>query len=342
MNIIKANIIVILMLTTLNVVAFQDKKILKLESKVMNETRDLMIRLPKGYSKNKLKSYPVLVTLNDKDNFDWASYIVDMQFSRYGVEDMIVVGLPHTGNYNDDNFPYKEESNSLDLSHQSQKYSKFIREEALLYIEKNYRTNGGRFIVGHSLSGLFVLQLFMQYPESFSSYVIISPSLHYAPQMSQALRIFLLKNKELTNQIFLSIGELEHSLIQKGFKDFAEIFKKNNPNSLYLNVSYLNNTDHLLSAFKGTYDGLAWIYKDWHIKEKEMRKYSIDNYRTYYQLLSRKLGYKIKPRKKHLIGFSWFAEEKLDDLNAALTAIKTGVYFYPESKELKDRLKELQ
>ncbi|PQB06855.1 hypothetical protein BST83_06585 [Polaribacter filamentus] len=233
-------------------------KIIKLESKALNETREVMIRLPESYYKDSLKNYPVLITLNNQDNFTWASSIFDIQASRYGLEDMIVVGLPHNGNYSDDNFPFKEDD-SLELSQQAQNYSKFIREEALVYIENNYRTNSGRFIIGHSLSGLFVLQLFMQYPESFSSYIVLSPSVHYSPQLPTALSDFLIKNEKLTNQIFLSLGKMEHSLIKTEFKALSQTFEKNAPKSLNWVVAYLDNTDHLLSAYKGTYDGLAWI-----------------------------------------------------------------------------------
>lgn len=333
-------IITLLVFTSCKAFASESITTIKLESKALNETRDVMIRLPVDYAEDTLKNYPVLVTLNDKDNFNWASAIVDVQASRFGVEDMIVVGLPHNGNYSDDNFPYKED-NSLELSSQAQNYSKFIREEALVYIENNYRTNGGKFIIGHSLSGLFVLQLFMQYPESFSSYVVLSPSIHYAPQLSTALGEFLNRNENLTNQIFISLGEMEHSLIQTEFKVLAQSFEKNAPKSLNWIVAYLDNTDHLLSAYKGTYDGLAWIYKDWYINESKMQENSINDYIDHYQSLSQKLNYNIKPREKHLIGFSWFAENRLNDSDAAITAIKAGLYFYPDSSDLNDRLKEL-
>lgn len=336
------NIIIILVFTSFTTFASKDIKIIKLESNALNETREVMISLPKEYSKDSLRSYPILVTLNDKDNFYWASNIVDIQSSRYGVEDMIVIGLPHNGNYGDDNFPYKEEeANSFEPSPQAQKYSKFIREEALTYVENNYRTNGGRFIIGHSLSGLFVLQLFMQHPKSFSSYIVLSPSVQYAPQLSAALSNFLMNNKKLSNQIFLSLGDMEHSLIQTEYKILSENLERNAPSSLTWKTSYLDNSDHLLSAYKGIYDGLAWIYKDWYISEAKMREYSVDDYISHYQSFSQKLNYKIKPREKHLIGFSWFAQEKLNDLEAAITAIKTGLYFYPDSENFKERLKEL-
>lgn len=339
-NMIKQVILISFVLINFKVFASENIKIITLESKALNETRKVMVRLPKDYANDNSKRYPVLVTLNDKENFHWANNIVDVQSSRFGIEDMIVVGLPHTGNYSQDNFPYID-NKSEDLNPQAQGYSKFLREEALTYIEENYRTNGGRFIVGHSLSGLFVLKLFMQHPKSFSSYIVLSPSAQYAPQMPSELINFLAEHKELTNQLFLSIGELEHSLIQKGFDNISQVFEKKAPNNLSWKLSCLDNTDHLLSAYKGTYDGLAWIYKDLYINGSKMREYDLEQYIEHYQLLSGKLNYNVKPRGKYFIGFSFFAETKLNDLDAAIKAVKAGIHFHPDSIELKERLIEL-
>ena len=337
---LKKLMIVFLVLAPFMVFANPGIQTIKFESKALNETRDVMIRLPENYAEDTLKRYPVLVTLNDGDNFQWASDIVDIQSSRFGIEDMIVVGLPHNGNYRNDNFPYQD-GESLALNPQAQKYSQFIREEALTYIEANYRTNGGRFIIGHSLSGLFVLKLFMQHPQSFSSFIVLSPSAQYAPQMSNELTAFFRQQKDLDSHLFLAIGEVEHSLIQKGFSSISQVFEENAPANLSWKLSYLDDTDHLLSAYKGTYDGLAWLYKDWYISESKMREYSVEDYISHYQLLSGKLNYDIKPRERHLIGFSWFAANRLNDLNAAITAVEAGIHFYPASVALKERLMEL-
>ena len=159
--------------------------------------------------------------------------------------------------------------------------------------------------------------------------------------MPGELTDFLIKHNELANQLFISIGKFEHSLIQKGFNNISQAIEKNAPNNLSWNLSYLDNTDHLLAAYKGTYDGLAWIYKDWYISESNMQEYSLDDYVSHYQLLSEKLNYKIKPRERYLIGFSFFAAKRLNDLDAAITAVKAGIHFYPNSVKLKERLIEL-
>ena len=313
---------------------------LGINSNVLNEKRPILIRLPADYTSNKSKRYPVLIILNDESRFNWASTIVEIQASRYGIEDMIVVGLPHVGNYGEDIYPFKEDD-SLELNPQAQNYSTFIREEALPYIAKNYRTNGGRFIIGHSLSGLFVTQMFIQHPDAFSTYVVLSPSLHHAPQMTQVLKDHFKNNKTLTGSIYVSLGDMEHQQIQKEYKRFNAVFSEYASKQLKWNVNYMVNTDHILAGFKGSYEALSWIYSDWYIQDTKMQTTSVDEYIKHYKGLSKILKYDIKPRERHMSGFSWFANNKLHDLGAAKNALKAAIHFYPKSNDLKKSLKEL-
>jgi len=311
-----------------------------LKSQTLKESRPVLIRLPKGYDESPLKNYPVIFTLNDEDNFKWTSALVDIQSSKHGIEDMIVVGLPHTGRYSEDNYPFGDEEGSLKLNPQSESYSKFIRKEVIPLIDKNYRTNGGRFIVGHSLSGLFVAHLFTQYPNEFSTYIVLSPSLHYAPQFAKVLDKFFRDNATLTSQIYLSIGGLEHTLIRQEYEKLKSVFEANAPQGLHWFATDMVNTDHMLAAFNGVNNALAWIYKDWSIHDKQARNMSASEIINHYSALSKRLNYSIKPRKNYMLGLSGFLLEKLKNKSAALEVLKAANFFYEDSKEIKDSMEK--
>ncbi|MEW6995151.1 alpha/beta hydrolase [Colwelliaceae bacterium MEBiC 14330] len=332
-------IFLILIITTSMCWAFEDTVQTTIDSKSLGEARKILIKLPSEYSEDSKKSFPVLITLNDEDNFKWASNIVQIQASRFGIEDMIVVGLPHNGNYSKDNYPF-EKKGSQEPNPQAENYSKFIREEALPYVEKNYRTNGGRFIIGHSLSGLFVTNMFMEYPDMFSTYVILSPSVQHAPQLSGMLRNFFKEQPELNSSVYISLGDMEHQQIQHGYRELKKVFVEYAPQNLVWSVNYMDNTDHLLAAFKGTYDALAWIYSDWYIQDTDMQKYSVGDYVKHYNAFSKRLKYNIRPRERHLVSFSGFAKKRLNDDKAAIESLKTAIHYYPSSQTAKDKLKE--
>ncbi len=314
----------------------------QLDSVALDETRPVLVHLPADYNNQPDKSYPVLVTLNSQDNFHWVSTIVDIQAAKYGIDQMIVIGLPDTGNYSEDNFPFIDEENSVVLSPQAQKYSTFIREEAIPFIAKNYRTNGGRFIIGHSLSGLLVSQMFTQHPQSFSAFIALSPSMHYAPQLAQLVGRFLNGHPELSSQFYLAIGELEHSLIKQNYAKLAQAFENSAPSGLTWISSELANTDHMLSAYKGTYDSLAWLYQDWSIRDSQAQTMTTSDIINHYQELSQRLNYQIKPREKNMLGLSWFLAEKLAQPRAAWQVLQASLHFYPKSTATQQALKELK
>lgn len=318
-----------------------DRIKVELESHNLNETRPVLIRLPADYDQHPTKDYPTLYVLNEGDNFEWASYIVDLQASRFGIEDMLVVGLPHIGNYSGDNYPFQNRE-SLEPSPRAQKYSSFIREEVIPYIEKKYRVNGGRFIVGHSLSGLFVTHLFTQYPDAFSTYIVLSPSLHQAPHMADVMKNFLETSPHTPSQIYMSLGRLEHEQIQQGYAQMRDVFETTAPDALNYQINYMDHTDHLLAAFHGTYTALAWLYADYSVQSERAQKFSYEDYIRHYEALSKRLNYAIKPRERQLTGFAHYMAKRIGNVEAGVEALKAAEYYYPDSGTIKQLKVDLE
>jgi predicted alpha/beta superfamily hydrolase len=81
-------------------------------------------------------------------------------------------------------------------------FQRFLEDEVLPLVAKHYRTNGAYVLVGHSLAGLFAVQVFLDPRSKFAHVVAISPTLGWqgqavvrqaigtAPQL-RARRIFL-------------------------------------------------------------------------------------------------------------------------------------------------------
>ncbi|NVJ71402.1 MAG: hypothetical protein HWE08_13655 [Alphaproteobacteria bacterium] len=314
---------------------------LEFNSVALDEARPILVRLPEGYEEGGAQRYPVLVVLNEKDNFEWASYIVGLQASRGAMDDMFVVGLPATDNYSGDNYPFAK-TGSLELNDRSQAYSHFIREEALPYIEQNYRTNGGRFIVGHSLSGLMVTHMMTQYPDAFSTFIILSPSLQHAPQLLGVLSDFFKTNGPVESQAYFALGSLEHETIQQGFSGLSEVLKADAPDGWSHEQTILAHTDHMLAAFKGTYDSLAWLYRDFSIPTDRVQAMKASEIIDHYARLSRQLNYRLLPRQRGMTGLGWFLEKRIGNKAAALEVLKAAAHFYPEDEKIKSSVARLE
>ena len=318
----------------------QDHTRVAIKSEFLGEARTINIRLPAGYETSGEKTYPVLYVLNEDSNFEWASYIVELQASRFGIEDMLVVGIPHAGNYSRDNYPFAGQ-NSVQLNPQAQNHSAFIREEVVPFVEQNFRVHGGRAIIGHSLSGLFVAPMFVEHSDAFSTFIAISPSFHHAPQMSSIMRTFLLEVPDDAGQIYMALGSLEHEEAQQGYRDVIEAIQSVAPQIVDENLTYMPNTDHLLGAFQGTYSALAWMYKEYTIQSEIAQNLTFDEYISHYEELSERLGYTVKPRKRHLTGYAQFMIKRVGDSQAGITALRVAQHYYPDAQDVRDLIQEL-
>ncbi|MEP0393445.1 MAG: alpha/beta hydrolase-fold protein [Erythrobacter sp.] len=311
---------------------------LNIDSEHLGEERPVLVRLPTDYAATATKDYPVLFVLNEKSNFEWASYIVDLQASKFGIEDMLIVGLPHIGQYTRDNYPFAAPKNN-ELNPQAQKYSAFIRQEVIPLIEERYRVNNGRTIIGHSLSGLFAMHMFTQHNDTFSTFVALSPSLHQAPQMIPLMQEFLGQQHKRSSQIYMSLGSLEHGQIQQGYDALADVFQQTGQQSGKWELNRMPNTDHLLAAFKGTYNALAWMYADYTIQSEAAETMQKSDYISHYDDLSDRLGYPVKPRKRHLTGYAQFMARRVGNRQAAFTALDVAAHYYPTATDI-DTLRE--
>ena len=90
-------------------------------------------------------------------------------------------------------------------------FLKFIRDELMPVIEKDYRANPThKILAGHSYGGLFALFALFQEPGLFQAYIASSPTIRFKDSvMFEYERRFAKRRMKLPAQVHLSIGELE-------------------------------------------------------------------------------------------------------------------------------------
>lgn len=59
----------------------------------------------------------------------------------------------------------------------AERFRRFVVDELLAFLDANYRVGRPRILVGHSLTGLFGVDLLLREPEVFDGYLLASPSL---------------------------------------------------------------------------------------------------------------------------------------------------------------------
>src|SRR6185437_3775981 len=154
-----------------------------IQSKILSEKRILNIYLPQGYDQNDTTFYPVIYLLDgsaDEDFIHIAGLVQFLNFSWVGIlPKSILVGIANVDRKRDFTFPttIATDKKESPTSGGSEKFIDFIEKELQPFIEKNYKTNSSKTLIGQSFGGLLATQILLSKPQLFTKYIIVSPSL---------------------------------------------------------------------------------------------------------------------------------------------------------------------
>ena len=155
----------------------------EIQSKELEEKRIVNIYLPEGYRQEDSTKYPVIYLLDGSADEDFIHIVGLVQFNNFSwinrVPKSIVVGIANIDRKRDFTFPttIEETKKRSPTSGKSERFINFIEKELQPFIERKYRTNESKMIIGQSLGGLLATEILLKKPTLFNKYVIISPSL---------------------------------------------------------------------------------------------------------------------------------------------------------------------
>ncbi len=155
----------------------------EIKSIELNENRLLNVYLPDGYNEKDTLRYPVIYLLDGSADEDFIHIVGLVQFNSFEwvnvVPKSIVVGIANIDRRRDFTFPATVEQHRKDYptTGGSSKFINFIEKELQPFIEKKYKTNSSKTIIGQSLGGLLATEILFNKPHLFQKYIIISPSL---------------------------------------------------------------------------------------------------------------------------------------------------------------------
>jgi predicted alpha/beta superfamily hydrolase len=228
-----------------------------IQSIILNENRKLVVSLPKNYEATN-KSYPVLYLLDGEE----AVILNSINVTNYLRAEMIIVAIPNTDR-DRDMMPLSTPTYKVQ-NPGAEHFLSFIEKELIPHVEKSYRSNGQRTILGASLSGLFVMYAFLEKPELFENY--IGNSAGWYADMNAFFG-------ELTNQAFKNRDQFKgkklfvaNSLIDRydpkkevhnGMLEFSDKVRSELGNGLVYKYVTYDNYGHV--PYPGFYDGLKYV-----------------------------------------------------------------------------------
>ena len=246
-------------------------KSLPLTSKVLNREVTVQISLPGGYAAG-TASYPVLYDLNGTAGFAYDRATVELLAQALDIPNMIVVGVPPlTNGYVPT--PFKDRKEIPAGADQS---IRFLKEELIPFVEKNYRTNAFRTLYGHSVGGLFTMYTLFNNPGLFTAYIAGSPWFQTNDQYWLKNIEKMAKERTLDGKfLFMTVGKGEAQLTIDTYKELEKWMNGNPLSGLTWKSAWLEG-DHASMVGRNTYDGLIFIFSGWKIPEILLRNADVE------------------------------------------------------------------
>jgi len=331
-----------------NATPFSIGKTHKIHSKILKEDRSYILELPSSYETSK-KNYPLLVLLDGEVSYHSHSGILNHMTQGGQIPEMIIVAIINTDRVRDytptkylTNLNGSSAVDNHKTSGGSTKFLEFIEQELLLEIEKKYRTNAFKTVVGISHGGLLVGSAFLSKETSFNGFVSMDPSFWWDNQQ-------VVKQLKKTNLNQIKDKRIYVSTADKfeDFKRIPQVFKANsNSHELFstslknkgfspskVALEYFKEENHWTVALMSLYNGMQFIYKD--LKMKNMGQSSIEDIVSYYKT-NYNGGFLPPERAMNNIGYQHLRK----DAKKAISYFKLNVKNYPRSSNAFDSLGE--
>ncbi|WP_158795867.1 alpha/beta hydrolase [Pedobacter sp. L105] len=247
----------------------------ELYSKELGEKRILNIYLPEGYNKNDSIVYPVTYLLDGSADEDFIHVAGLYQFNSFEwvnrVPKSIVVGIATVDRRRDFTYPttIEKDKKKYPTSGHSDQFIAFIEKELQPFIEKKYKANHSRTIIGQSLGGLLATEILLKKPALFNKYIIVSPSIWWdngslldqdSPLIKstflQQTKVYIGVGKEgLAPTVLPRVMEVDANLLEEKIRH-----TKSKAVTVYLD--YLPLEDHATISHQAISNGLKFIYSD--------------------------------------------------------------------------------
>ncbi|MBK6995313.1 MAG: alpha/beta hydrolase [Lewinellaceae bacterium] len=217
-----------------------------LHSSELSEQRTLNIYLPEGYSPDSAATYPVIYLLDGSADEDFIHIVGLVQYANFPwvntLPKSIVVGIANVDRRRDFTFPTSIEADKKDFptTGGSEKFIAFLEKELQPFINRTFKTNSSKTLIGQSLGGLLATEILFKKPQLFDQYIIISPSLWWDkesllalnpvlsdPDFQQKTKIYLAVGKEGkvmendTKKLYYKLKALKSKHIQVHFEFFS-------------------------------------------------------------------------------------------------------------------------
>ena len=245
-----------------------------LHSTILNEHRTLNIYLPEGYKKEDTTTYPIVYLLDGSADEDFIHVVGLYQFNNFEwinrVPKSIIVGIATVDRRRDFTFPstVAEEKKAYPTTGHSEEFISFLEKELQPFIQKKYKGNNDKTIIGQSLGGLLATEILFKKPYLFNQYIIISPSLWWdnGSLLQQPSTMLLPTLFTQATKVYIGVGKEGLApgnpprMMEVDANLLAEKITTTKNNNLTVYFDYLPTEDHATIAHQAIFNALRMLH----------------------------------------------------------------------------------
>ena len=278
-----------------------------ISSKAFDDERTFYVHLPKKYFTEPSDSFMVVVVLDAQAPHYWnmAKGNLEYMVNNSKVLPMIAVGI-HTEDRGREFIPAAKKKVPYNNDGIAHLLLDHLKNEVLPYVEKKYRVNKMRAIVGHSRGGAFISHtLFSDYRDLFVGYIGISPAMGYIDNqiLDDADALF---QKGVTFNKFLYCTHGDVGYYEKTFAGhiaYLDSLLEIHPSpSLTFEKGYFPTTDHWSVVAPSWNQGLVQLSRQFRVDQKMLEDFAAnesvpieDQIHSFYKKAKNNLGIKYSP-----------------------------------------------
>jgi len=299
---------------------------LAIQSRHLGESRTIYLRLPDKYEES-AKRYPVLFILDGGDYF--VPFAGMVQYMNYFdmMPEMIIVAIAQGDRLKEFTF-----TKSIDwpTSGGAETFHKFLSEELVPYIDKNYRTHPFRILVGHSLGGLFAVESLARNPKLFQATLALSPSLYWDKfkWLKNADSMFEGKSS-WKHFLFISCEPKDEE--QTGYLDqFRKLTESTAPKYFSYTYNLYPEESHGSVAFPALYQCLKELYQGWSFPGEAWGE-GPKKVEEHFKSLTDRFGFEVLIPEEFLVGHAAHGLQRHEAPDEAIKLLELCLTLYPES-----------
>lgn len=295
-----------------------------IHSAVLGESREIYISLPHGYQHNH-HTYPVHILLDGKQNIEHAVATSRMLSQWAGLPQTIIVAIPSVNRTRD--FTPSVDANNPTQSGGGKKFTHFIEQELMPWVDSQYRTHPFRVLTGHSLGGLYAVNEWLNHNRFFNAYIIVAPSLWWDNRLMFSLLDKAEKSSSDANTpLFLAIGELDGDGMKSDLKQFLNSAEQKLP-AKYAYREY-SGEGHMSAPMRGFYDGTQHAFADAIYDHSRWAEFTAEGFIDFTRDTKARFGSSVHQTAERYVALANYLLAK-QDYQGAIKVLKSNIEAFP-------------